>query len=148
MKNILLYFSLVALIAACQKTDKLTPTEKKVIGSWYYEAVDFRPVWGVKENLISDFNGYQFTFNSDFSVNLLNQLTNESYSGVWEINQVQSYNSTGEQGFNEQLLAALSHSLTGEPLLLVWDNLGVMSKRIRSSHTTNEGTYFYYLRKN
>jgi len=147
MKNLLPLFILVLLVS-CQKTQKLTPTEKRIVGQWQYDEVNFWPRWSPKDDVTSDFDGFSFQFNDDFTVTMYDQDLNEAYTGIWEVNFVNVSNSDGTTGSDQELIASLSHDVTGEVVQIVWETLGVNNSRIYATHDTKDGCFYYHLKRN
>jgi hypothetical protein len=146
-KSILPLLFLVSL--SCNKQDKLTWTERHVLGSWYYDEVKFTENWSIgSDNLTKDYEDITLTFYDDFTITSVNTQTGETFTGMWEINVVEVYSgSDGSSTMGEELIAAMSSNSTGEVLQLIWEGLSVNKRRIRSYHNDKEGYYDFRLQK-
>lgn len=147
MKKVLPILSLI-LFTACQQIQKMTPTEKKLVGAWKYDNVDYWPVWGSKDDITNELDHLVFQFNDDFSMTMLDTDLNESYSGIWEVNLTNVSGSDGSSNSSQELIASLSHDITGEVVQIVWENLSVTNSRINACHDHKDGYYTYRLRRN
>ena len=146
MKN-LIPFLLAALIISCQKTDELTYTEKRVVGSWFFTNVDFYPRWSLKEDITSEYFGQKMTFKDDFSFEFQNTLTGQVSQGVWQVNQVQSFNSANSNGqWSDQLVISYSDS-TNTIIQEVWDNIYVTKNILNGDNLVKDGHYQYQLKR-
>lgn len=140
-------FLVLFLLVACNKEDKLTYTEKRLIGAWFYSNVDYRPNWGIKKDITKEYFGQILTFDTDFTLSLENSQTNEIFGGVWQVNQQIVNNNNNNSAFNEQVIASYTNSLTGEINQLVWDNFTIYRNRIVANYSAKEGTYYLELKK-
>lgn len=147
MKKVLPLLALMFL-AGCQQIQKMTPTEKKIVGEWRYDNVDFWPIWGSKDDITNELDHLVFQFSDDFTMTLLDLDLNESYSGIWEVNLTTVSGSDGSSNASQELIASLSHDATGEVIQIIWENLGVTNSRINATHDSKDGYYSYRLHRN
>jgi hypothetical protein len=147
MKKVLPIIFLI-LLTACQQVQKMTPTEKKLVGEWQYDNVDYWPLWGSKDDLTNEQDHLVFQFNGDFTMTMLDLDLNESYTGIWEVNITSATGSEVSSNATQELIASLSHDVTGDVVQLIWENLGVTNSRINATHDTKDGYYSYRLRRN
>jgi len=149
MRNYILFSVLILFLISCNKEDNLTWTERRVVGSWQYDDVNFTERWKIgHEDITADYSGITLTFNDDFTMTSVNSLTGETLSGIWEINIVETYNSgTGSSAAGEQLIASLSNDLNGEVTQLIWEDFYVNKERIQTRHDDKEGYYTFRLEK-
>ena len=68
-----------------------------------------------------------------------NSETGENYTGIWEVN------CTGGQDNSSQLIASLTHDVTGEIKQIIWDSFSTTKKKICSNSSEKEGFYNYTL---
>lgn len=137
----------VLVLFACDKNAQLNHVEKKMPGSWHYTKVEYKPNFGFSQDYTDMFSDCTWQFNKDLSVTLDNDKTMESYTGVWEVNDVMVPSSDGSTIYAYELIASLSDDVSGEAMLIVWENLNVTSTKITASHNTQDGWYTYKLRK-
>lgn len=141
-----LFFLFLAI--SCQKADQLTYTEKRVVGSWFYTNVDYTPRWSLKKDLTKDYFGQKLTFNDDFSFSLEFTQTAEVFQGVWQLNQVNTYNgNTNANSWTNQLIISYENNQTGELVQLVWDQFSVTKNRIMANNSGKDGFYCYELKR-
>ena len=145
MKNFL-PFIFLALIVSCQKADKLTYTEKRVVGSWFYTNVDFAPFWSFKKDITKDYFGQILTFNNDFSFTLENTVTNELFQGIWQVNVSSNSNGNVNQ-LSNQLITSYQNTTSAEIEQLVWDNFSVTRNRINANGRDKVGSYQFDLKR-
>jgi len=148
MKNLFFLFLLISM-ASCQKEGKLTYTEKRLIGSWFYTDVDFMERWSLKkDDVTNDYFGDILTFKNDFSFMYEDSDAGLVFEGVWQVNQVSTYNSgSNSSSMVETLIASYKNTVTGEIIQLVWDDLWVNKTHIRSNNSDKEGHYTFELKK-
>jgi hypothetical protein len=147
MKKVLPILTLI-LLTACQQMQKMTPTERRLVGEWQYTNVDYWPNWGLKDDITNEVNHLLFQFNDDFTMTLVDPELNESYSGIWEVNIVSVAGPNNSVNSAEELIASMSNDLTGQVIQVIWENIGVTNSRIDAQHDTKEGSFIYRLRKN
>lgn len=141
----LLPFLFLGLIVSCT-TNKPTITEKRLFGTWQFDEVEYFPWFGTKDNLTGVYENTQLTFFNDYTVVMINHATNDVYTGIWEVNIVSIPNGQNVSSA-EQMIASLSHDITGDVVQIIWENLAVTRSRIRSTHDDKEGTFQFRLRK-
>lgn len=147
MKN-LVPFLLLSLLISCQQNNDLTYTEKRLVGSWFYNDVDYTPRWSFKNDITSDYFGDILTFNDDFSFMYENNVTGELYQGVWQVNLTSTANSGSNSGQNsDQVIASYENTGTGEIIQLVWDNFCVTKNRITAQNSVQDGYFNFELKK-
>ena len=144
--KIVLPFIAVFLLISCNKQDQLTRTEKRLLGKWFYTNVDFKPLWGIKKDITSDYFGQTLSFENNFFMSLENTQTNELFEGVWQVNeQLVTNNQNGT--INQQVIASYAHPTTGEITQLVWDSFTVYRNKIVANYSTKDGSYSLELKK-
>lgn len=146
MKN-LLPFLLAVFIISCQKTDELTYTEKRVVGSWFFTNVDFYPRWSLKKDITGDYFGQMMTFNDDFSFEFKNTTTGQVSEGVWQVNEIQSFNSGNNSGqWSNQIVISYTDT-TNKIIQEVWDNLYITKNMLNADNLVKDGHYQYQLKR-
>ncbi|MBK8926875.1 MAG: hypothetical protein IPM74_13430 [Crocinitomicaceae bacterium] len=138
---------LTLVLLSCNNNAQLNHIEKKMLGSWHYSKVEYKPNFGFNQNFTDTYSDITLQFNSDLTVTLSNDKTLESYSGVWEVNDVMVPSSDGSTEFCYELIASLSDDISGTAMLIIWENLNVTSSKITATHNTQDGWYTYKLRK-
>jgi hypothetical protein len=147
MKSTLLFLLSGLVLFSCDQSQKLTFTERKLIGEWEYDKVEYFPNWGIKENLSDEFANYQIEILNDFTITMQNLSTGETYSGVWEVNIINLPSSNGNSAAAEEFIASLSENTSGNVIQIIWENIGVDNSRIRATHDDKEGLFNYKLKK-
>ncbi|MBL7897603.1 MAG: hypothetical protein JNJ99_03625 [Crocinitomicaceae bacterium] len=148
MKSTLLFiFSGLFLLSSCDQSQKLTHTERKLIGQWEYDKVEYFPYWGFKENQTNEFESLQLEILKDFTITMQNSNTGEIYTGVWEVNIINLPSSNGNNMVAEEFIASLSGNISGEVIQIIWENIAVDNSRIRADHDDKQGIFNYKLRK-
>jgi hypothetical protein len=147
MKRALPFLALLFL-AGCQQIQKMTPTERRLVGEWQYTNVDYWPLWGFKEDITNEVDHLLLQFNEDFTMTLVDPELNESYTGIWEVNIVSVSGPNNTVNSAEELIASASNDITGEVIQIIWENIGVTNSRIDADHDTKDGSFIYRLRKN
>ncbi|MBK9191552.1 MAG: hypothetical protein IPM77_08565 [Crocinitomicaceae bacterium] len=147
MKTSLLFLLTGLLLFSCDQSQKLTYTERKLIGEWEYDKVEYFPNWGFKENQTNEFEQYQIEILKDFTITMQNTMTGEIYSGVWEVNIISLPSSNGNSQVAEEFIASLSGNISGDVIQIIWENIAVDNSRIRADHDDKQGIFYYKLKK-
>lgn len=147
MKKIVFFLGVLTIAFSCNNTGKLTYTEKRLLGSWFFTNVDFAPRWGFKKDITKDHFGEKLTFLSDFTMFYEDTEAGTNYDGVWQVNETTNIDSDGSSTPSYQLFASYENPLTGSITQLVWDNINVGKNRICARNETQDGFYTYELKR-
>ncbi|MBK9590570.1 MAG: hypothetical protein IPO32_03370 [Crocinitomicaceae bacterium] len=146
MKN-LIPFLLLGVLVSCQKTDELTYTEKRLIGSWFLTNVDYTPRWSFRTDITGDYFGQIMTFNEDFSFQFENTATGIVSQGVWEVNQVNAFNAGNNSNqWTDQLVISYTDT-TNTIIQQVWDNFCISKNLLNADNTVKDGHFQYQLKR-
>lgn len=147
-KSYSLFLFLIVVLVSCNKTSQLNYTEKRLVGSWFYTNVDFTPRWGFKKDITKDYFGQIISFSEDFTMTIEDSQQGTSFSGVWQLNQVNSYSAQSKtNSWNQQVIASYDNTQTGNIVQLVWDQISVSKNRINAQTSTDDGYYTIQLKK-
>ena len=142
IKNRLILFLFGLLfLSSCVKEGELNSTERRIVGTWYYETVIFSDGWG-SELITNQFHSIYLQFNSDFSFIYSDDVTGTTGTGVWDV--VDSYN--GDNSSN-QIFISLTDDESGELSQIVFENISVTRKRMSATYQDHKTYYHYDLMK-
>ncbi len=148
MKNLnirlvgILCLLLVGILSSCQKEGALNYTERRVVGTWEFERVNFTERWSInRENITSEFDDIEITFNADFTAEYEDVSTGVMDKGVWEIVNVQA-----DDCATNNLFMSFSNSEEERHFQMVLENIWVTKKRLNGRGEDDAGRYEYRLR--
>lgn len=147
-KAIAVSMTLMFTLGSCTKSVFKT-TSDKLMKTWSYEKVTFKKNNSLStKDVTSDFSTITLAFNSDFTLDEVNNTTGSTRVGTWKVDVEQDpYMTASGQSTTatEVLNGTLTDATNGAVYLLKWRSMSVSNSKIKAYEYKDDGTYCYTL---
>jgi hypothetical protein len=148
MKSTFIIFILafaVATFSACTGTSSASNMEQRIIGTWEFDEVKFRPKGsGYTADYTNGFVGSSVTFKEGGILEAYDKDLDTTASGYWYIDYYQEYDEDDETTTTVYyMVGTLDIPELSILTDLFWDNLSITNKRLSATEEKNNGKYTY-----
>ncbi len=138
---------ILPLIASCTKNSFGNTPEEKIIGTWMFDKVKFKPSGDITYTDFSNaYSNCTVTFNANWTLSAYDAKSNITAIGTWHIDWYTKYD---ENDDSETTIYVLIGTMDNPDLGIIndvyWDNLVVKNNKLSTNDEKDGGKYKYDL---
>ena len=142
---IFLLIVIASALSACSGSSFSTNIDQRIIGTWEFEEVKFRPKGDAfAKDYTNGFVGSSITFKEGGILEAYDKDLDTLATGYWYIDSYQEYSQDNESSTTVYyMVGTLDIPELSIFTDLYWDDLTVSGKKLRATEEKNNGTYTY-----
>ena len=143
-----IFFLLIVIasaLSACSGSSFSTNIDQRIIGTWEFEEVKFRPKGDAfAKDYTNGFVGSSITFKEGGILEAYDKDLDTLASGYWYVDSYEEYDQDNETSTTVYyMVGTLDIPELSIFTDLYWDDLTVSGKKLRATEEKNNGTYTY-----
>lgn len=150
MKRILFFAFCLSLLflSSCNGNLKVSEVQKRLLGKWHFENVEFRDKGTMfRKDISSNWTSYSVEFFYDGSLEWIDLSTNDTLTGLWYVIEDLEYNSGTKSHTKVSKLDFYLYSANYDVRYMRWEYLVINDEKFKAQEDAKKGRYFYKLKR-